>query len=76
VITHGKTFPGPFAILESHWSAGQDRLAALSTRSQLIVAKNSNHMIQQDEPQVVIDAIRSVHQEASLRTAASGLVAG
>jgi pimeloyl-ACP methyl ester carboxylesterase len=66
VITHGKPFPGPFAVLEGHWSAGQERLAALSTRSQLIVARNSNHMIQQDEPQVVVNAIRSIHAEALL----------
>jgi pimeloyl-ACP methyl ester carboxylesterase len=61
VITHGKPFPGPFAVLERNWSEGQSRLAALSTDSCLIVAENSNHMIQQDEPELVLDAIRRVH---------------
>jgi pimeloyl-ACP methyl ester carboxylesterase len=58
VITHGRPFPGPFAILEQGWTEGQERLAALSTRSELIVAKNSNHMIEIDEPAIIVDAIR------------------
>jgi pimeloyl-ACP methyl ester carboxylesterase len=48
-------------VLETNWSEGQARLAALSTNSALIVAKNSNHMIQQDEPTLVVDAIRRMH---------------
>jgi len=61
VITHGKPFPGPFAVLEKNWHEGQERLAALSTNSVLTVAKDSNHMIQQDEPALVVDAIRRMH---------------
>jgi len=61
VITHGQPFPGPFAVLEKNWSEGQAQLAALSTDSVLMVAKNSNHMIQQDEPELVVDAIRRTH---------------
>jgi pimeloyl-ACP methyl ester carboxylesterase len=61
VITHGQPFPGPFAVLEKNWHQGQERLAALSTDSVLIVAKDSNHMIQQDEPALVVDAIRRMH---------------
>jgi pimeloyl-ACP methyl ester carboxylesterase len=61
VLTHGQAFPGPFAILETNWSEGQQRLAALSTMSRLVVAENSNHMIQQDEPEVVLSAIREMH---------------
>jgi pimeloyl-ACP methyl ester carboxylesterase len=61
VITHGQAFPGPFFILEKGWSDGQTRLAALSTNSLLIRANNSNHMIQVDEPELVMDAIRRVH---------------
>jgi pimeloyl-ACP methyl ester carboxylesterase len=60
VITHGQAFPGPMATLEKYWAAGQQRLAALSTSGELVVAHKSNHMIQLDEPQVVIDAIRRV----------------
>jgi pimeloyl-ACP methyl ester carboxylesterase len=65
VITHGQPFPGPFAILDKNWSDGQERLATLSTDSVLIVAAKSNHMIQQDEPEVVLDAIQRVHDAAS-----------
>jgi len=64
VITHGQPFPGPFFILEKGWSEGQTRLAALSTNSVLIRANNSNHMIQIDEPGLVVDAIRRVHAAA------------
>ena len=67
VITHGQPFPGPMAKLEKYWAAGQQRLAALSTNGELVVAHNSNHMIQMDEPQVVIDAIRRVLDAAARR---------
>jgi pimeloyl-ACP methyl ester carboxylesterase len=33
VVTHGMPFPGPFALLEKYWAAGQERLAALSSLS-------------------------------------------
>jgi pimeloyl-ACP methyl ester carboxylesterase len=69
VITHGQPFPGPMALLEKYWAAGQQRLAALSTNGELVVAHNSNHMIQLDEPQVVIDAIRRVLDAAARRGA-------
>lgn len=58
VLTHGKPFPGPFAALEPFWRAGQERHAALSTRGELWVAENSNHMIAGDEPERVIEALR------------------
>jgi pimeloyl-ACP methyl ester carboxylesterase len=71
VITHGKAFPGPFAILERNWSEGQTRLAALSANSLLVVAKNSNHMIQIDEPSLVVDVIQRVQLAARESTAAA-----
>jgi len=60
VITHGQPFPGPFALLEKTWREGQDRLAALSTNSVLLVAEKSNHMIQNDEPEIIVEAVRSL----------------
>jgi pimeloyl-ACP methyl ester carboxylesterase len=60
VITHGQPFPGPFAVLEEGWREGQEKLAALSTNSVLIVADKANHMIHHDEPRMVLDAIQSV----------------
>jgi pimeloyl-ACP methyl ester carboxylesterase len=68
VITHGQPFPGPFAILEPGWVEGQKRLAALSTNSQVIPARKSNHMIHLDEPNIVIDSIHRVHEAACNHT--------
>ena len=65
VVTHGQPFPGPLATVERHWGAGQQRLAALSTNSRLVVAKNANHMVQDDEPAVVVDAIRRAYDAAT-----------
>jgi len=64
VISHGQKFPPPFDVLEFNWDEGQQRLAALSTNSELIVAEKSNHMIQIDEPDLVVAAIRRVWQAA------------
>jgi len=61
VISHGQPFPGPFAILDRGWHEGQLRLAALSTQSELLVAKDSNHMIQHDDPDLVVETIRRIH---------------
>jgi len=72
VITHGQPFPGPFSILEKGWGDGQKRLAALSTNSLLIRANNSNHMIQVDEPGLVVDAIRRVHEAACNKVRLAG----
>jgi pimeloyl-ACP methyl ester carboxylesterase len=67
VITHGKPFPGPFAALEPFWRPGQERLAARSSRGELWVAENSNHMIAADEPALVIEALRRVAEMAAAR---------
>lgn len=69
VITHGQPFPGAFATLEKYWGAGQERLAALSKNGELVVACNSNHMIQHDEPDVVVAAIRRVYDVVASRPA-------
>ena len=60
VVTHGQKFPPPYDVLEVGWDEGQKRLAALSTNSEIIVAEKANHMIQDDQPEVVVDAIRRV----------------
>jgi pimeloyl-ACP methyl ester carboxylesterase len=66
VITHEKPFPGFAALLEPGWQDGQRRLAALSSRGHLVVAHRSTHMIQVEEPDLVIDAVRRVLGEASV----------
>jgi pimeloyl-ACP methyl ester carboxylesterase len=40
----------------------QEAVARLSSNGKIIVAPNSGHWIQLDQPQVVIDAIREVLQ--------------
>jgi hypothetical protein len=64
VLEHSQPFPGPFAVLEKYWPAAQKRLAALSTKGELIIAEKSNHMIHLDQPEIVVDAIRGVHAAA------------
>lgn len=60
VITHTEKFPPPFDVLEVGWDEGQQRLAALSTDSEIIAPPKAGHLIQIDAPDVVIDAIRRV----------------
>jgi pimeloyl-ACP methyl ester carboxylesterase len=64
VVEHGQPFPGPFALLEKYWADGQNRLAALSTKGELILAQKSNHMIHLDQPDLVVNAIQRVHTAA------------
>ena len=47
-------------IFYDNWKAGHDRLAARSTRGRSIVVFQAGHSIQLDQPQQVIDAIRTV----------------
>jgi len=65
VITHEKPFPGFAGLLEPGWQEGQRRLAELSARGRLIVAHRSSHMIQAEEPDLVIEAIHGVLSEAA-----------
>jgi len=44
----------------AHWKAGHERLAARSSHGESIVVPNATHMIQLDQPQAVIDAVRKV----------------
>jgi pimeloyl-ACP methyl ester carboxylesterase len=46
------------------WEKMQEELAHLSTRGTQTVAKNSGHYIQIDRPDVVIDAVRNVVDQA------------
>ena len=46
------------------WDKMQDELANLSTRGTRAIAKNSGHYIQSDRPDMVIDAVRNVTEQA------------
>ena len=60
VIAHGRPFVGPQAWMEDGWSAGQARLAGLSTDSEMVVATQSGHAIAQTEPDLVAEVIGRV----------------
>jgi pimeloyl-ACP methyl ester carboxylesterase len=60
VIMHGKPFVGDAAVLEPPWQDGQKRLSGLSSRSQLLVAENSDHDIEVHQPGIIVDAARQV----------------
>ncbi len=60
VVAHGVPFPEPFAVLEPGFRGSQHRLAALSSRGVLVIAEHSNHNINMDQPEVVIDAVRRI----------------
>jgi pimeloyl-ACP methyl ester carboxylesterase len=64
VVAHGQPFPGMFATLEVGFREGQERLAALSSNSELVIAEHANHNINMDAPEVVIDAVRRVVEAA------------
>lgn len=66
VVAHGVPFPPAFAELEPGFRESQERLAALSRRSELIVAARANHNINLDQPEVVVAAIRRVVDQASI----------
>jgi pimeloyl-ACP methyl ester carboxylesterase len=71
-ISHGQPFPGPFAVLEANWPAGQRRLAALSSNGKLVVSQKSNHMIHDDAPELIVASIREMLQTIQAGTALAG----
>jgi hypothetical protein len=46
--------------IEQAWRQMQTELAALSSNSQRIIAYNSGHLINRDEPVVIVAAIQQV----------------
>jgi len=46
------------------WDKMQDELSHLSTRGTRAIAKNSSHYIQSDRPDMVINAVRNVLEQA------------
>jgi pimeloyl-ACP methyl ester carboxylesterase len=70
VLSHDPEAPEPevpadvVRPMNDAWAQMQDELAHLSTRGTRIVAKNSSHYIQIDRPDLVIEAVRGVVNEA------------
>jgi pimeloyl-ACP methyl ester carboxylesterase len=48
------------AAIESAWMGAQNDLAQLLLGAQHVIATQSRHYIQQDQPELVIDAVRQV----------------
>jgi pimeloyl-ACP methyl ester carboxylesterase len=69
-LTHGRPWdwpPGfPVDAIEAAWRPLQNDLAALVPNGRLVVAEQSQHYIQLDEPELVIDAIHGVVEAARL----------
>jgi pimeloyl-ACP methyl ester carboxylesterase len=52
--------PGFSAVFERAWREGEEQLAALTPDAHYIVAASSEHYIQQEQSDLVIDAIQQV----------------
>ncbi len=72
VLSHSRRLPNPFgfppdwpvAALERAFQASQDMLAGLVPGAKHVIAANSGHYIQLDQPRLVTRAIRSVVRKA------------
>ncbi len=64
VLTHGRPWDWPpdypAAALDAEWPPLQEKLAALTPNSRLVVAEQSGHFIHLDQPELVIEAIQQV----------------
>jgi len=67
VIRHGKPIPKDVVPswmtpqqFEQAWVDGQERLTTLSSDSELVAATKSGHLIFNDQPEVMIEAVRRV----------------
>jgi len=75
VLSHSGTIPNPFgfppdwpiAALEQAFQASQDKLAELVPGARHVIAANSGHYIQLDQPKLVTGAIRRVVRKARSR---------
>ena len=62
ILTHG--VPWPYPEYERLWQESQRQAVTWSSRSKLIVAQQSGHAIMLAQPELVIDAIREIIEEA------------
>ena len=66
VLSHGRKLPLPNASdevltrVEAAWLELQRELASRSSRGRLVIAQRSGHNVQNDEPELVVEAIREV----------------
>ncbi|MEU5832576.1 alpha/beta fold hydrolase [Streptomyces diacarni] len=71
VVKHGKRYlakvPEYGAAMERAWSEGQRKWLAVSSRSKLSTAENSEHYIYLDQPDVAVRALQRVTSQAADR---------
>ncbi len=65
VIRHSKSMfgslpPQDAEAMEQKWQAFQEEMAKQSTASQIMVAEESGHTIQLDQPAIIVEAVRQV----------------
>lgn len=69
VIKHGKPYlaavPQYGPSLEQAWAAGERKWLALSSRSRLSTATDSEHYIYLDQPEVAVEAIQRITAQAA-----------
>jgi hypothetical protein len=62
-LQHGISFDEggqPLPALEELWGRLQQENAELSPEGQRVIARNSHHRIAEDEPDIVVDAVRQM----------------
>jgi pimeloyl-ACP methyl ester carboxylesterase len=65
VLRHGKSMfgslpPADAAAMEQQWQAFQEEMAGQSTSSRIVVAANSGHAIQVEQPAVIVEAVQQL----------------
>jgi pimeloyl-ACP methyl ester carboxylesterase len=63
--------PDVMKSVETAWNQMQEELSHLSTGGTRTIAKNSSHYIQMDRPDLVVEAVRTVLDEARAKDSAS-----
>ena len=67
VLSHGQNEKMDTAPMTAQWPDFQRELTTMSTSGKLIIAEGSGHFIQNDKPELVIDAIKQVLEEVRHR---------
>ncbi len=67
VIRHGKPMtmfssfpPAELDAMEQQWTAFQEEIARQFTAGTVIVAENSGHLMQLEQPEVIVEAVKQV----------------
>jgi hypothetical protein len=67
VIRRGKPDAGFTEMQNQEWTEAQHRLSSLSTRSKELVAENSGHAVNLDQPEIFVTAVKQVQEMLSHR---------